>query len=201
HVELAVLPPEDERLVHDAHWSTDRHHVEEERDVLRVEPDAAVARAKAHAGGLVRAVNQIARPAEIHGVPPERVVRTGPDHGLELFAVLAMLLDDGRCRAPHGVFLAPDDLRHALWRRPAHAPNADRMRVHHLRLALLRLREIEEPHLRHVDDDALAPGVRQDVARRHDDLRALAGKPGVHAGIGTHALLISDVETSRDGRK
>ena len=66
---------------------------------------------------------------------------------------------------PGRILLPAHDLGRALRRAPAHLADADRMGEHDLRLALLARREIEEPHLRHVDDDALARRVRQDELR------------------------------------
>src|SRR6185437_16515392 len=125
HVETVVAPAEHERLVDHTHLRPDGHHVEELRDVFREQADAAMTGAQAHAGRLVRAVNQIAGPLQIEGMSSERVVRTGTDHALQLFAVLAVLLEHGYRHGPGRVLLPPHDLRHALGRGPAYLADAD----------------------------------------------------------------------------
>ena len=77
-----VLPAEHEGLVDDAHLGAERHGLEQLLDVFRIQADAAVARAQADASRLVRAVDQVARPAEVERVAAERIVGAGTDHAL-----------------------------------------------------------------------------------------------------------------------
>ena len=97
-----------------------------------------------------------------------------------------------------GILLPAHDLGRALGRLPAHLADADGIGVHHLRLALLHLRVIEETHRGGVDDDAFARRVRQDELRRDDDLAVLARQPRIDARIGAHDFLVADVEAARD---
>ena len=96
---LSPLPAVHERLVHHRDLGADRHHVEQLLDVLGVHADAAVARAQADAGGLVGAVDQVARPAEVHRAVAERVVRSRRHARRQRIALGRVLLAHRRAAA------------------------------------------------------------------------------------------------------
>ncbi len=154
-----------------------------------------------HAVRLVRAVHEIALPLKRERMAAERVVRTRPDYGRKLIAVLRVFLANRHRDRPHRIQRALDDLGRALRRLPSHAPDADRVRDHFGRLILLVRREVEEAHRWNVDDDAFAGRIGQYEARRHHDLAPLARQPRIDAGIGAHDFLVTEIEAARDIRK
>ncbi len=157
-----------------------------------------MARAQADPRGLVRAVNQIARPLQVKGMAPERIVRAGTDDPVELLAVLAVLLDHGDGHRPGRILLAPHDLGDALGGGPADLADADGVRDDDLGLAGLVRREVEQPHGGDVDDHSLAGSVRQNELGGQDDLSVGARQPGIHSGIGPDDFFVPDVEAARD---
>ena len=190
------MPAEDERLVDDGDLHAGLHEVVEQLDVLGEQPDAAVARAQTDAGGLVGAVDEVARPIEVERAVAERVVRTRGHHGGQDLAVLLVLGAHAGAGSPRGVLGHAHDAGRPLRRRPTDAPDTDREGVDRLPLAGLARRVVEEPHRREVDDDPLARRVGEYVARRQHDLAALARQPRIHAGIGADELLVADVEAA-----
>ena len=184
HVEAVALPAVQQRLVHDRDLHADRNHLEQRLDVLGVEPDAAVARTHADSRRLVGAVHQVARPAEVHRICPERIVRTRRHLGGQRITLLGVLLAHRRRWRPDGVLALGDDLGRADRRFPADLAYADRVGDDDRAGSVLRrFREIEEPHRRDVHHDAFGRGVGQHPLGRQHDPGALARQPRVHAGI------------------
>ena len=160
-----------------------------------------MAGAQADAIGLVGAVDQVAGPAERELVLAQRIVRARRHHRRHRIAVLLVLLAHRGRRPPDRVLLRDDDLGDAFRRLPADLADADRVRVDHLRLALLVLREVVDAHRREVDDDAFARRIGQHELRGHHDLAARARQPRIDARIGAHDLFVADVEAPRDVRQ
>ncbi len=90
------------------------------------------------------------------------------------------------------------DLRDALGRRPTHLADADGMSDDDLRLPGFVLGEVKQPHRCDVDHEPFMWRVRKDELRRQHNLPPRSGQPGVDPGVGTHDLLITDVEAACD---
>ena len=201
HVELAVLHLVEQRLVDDRDLGADRQLGKQRRDVFRIQPDATMARAHADAGGLVGAMHQIARPAEVHRERAERIVGTGRHPRGQDVAFGRVFLAHGSGRGPDRVLALRDDLRRAFGRRPADHADADRHRDHHALLALRGLREIIHPQCREVDDQAFARRIRQHELRGQYDAGALLREPRVDARIGVDDFVVAEIEAARDVRE
>ena len=143
-------------------------------------------------------MNQVARPLQVERVLAQGIVRSGPDHRIEILAVLVVLLAHRERHAPGGILLAAHDLRDALRSSPAHLADADGVSEHDGRCAAPDRGIVEDPHGRDVDHEPGARRVRQNELRRNHDLPALPRQPGVDLGIGAHDLLVPDVEATRD---
>ena len=151
--------------------------------------------------GLVRAVDQVARPTERELVAAQRIVWPCRHHGGQDFAVFLVLGPYRRRRIPHWILLLGDDLGGAFGRGPAHLADADGVRVHHLLLAGLGRLEIVDPQRCDIDDDALTRRAGQHELRGHDDLASCPGQPGIDAWIGADNLFVADVEAPGDVRQ
>ncbi len=198
HVQAVALPAIHEWLVHDRHPGTDRDPVEDRGDVLGIHADATVARAQPDTRRLVGPVDEVARPPEVHGIRAEGIVRTRRHPRGQRVALLRVLLAHRRRRRPPRILALRNDLGRTDRRGPAHLADADRERHHDALLACGRLRKIEQPQGRDVDDDALVRRIGQNELGRQEDARAFAGQPDVDARVRARDLVEAQVETPRD---
>ena len=174
HQQFTLVPPEHEGLVDHRHTGARLDEVIEQLDVLGEQPDAAVARSQADTGGLVGAVDEIARPLQVERTVTERVVRARWHHDRQHLAIGLVLRTHPRPRTPGGIFLHPHHAGAALRRRPTDAADPDREGVDGQPFPRLALREIEQAHRCQIDDDALTRRVREDMPRRQYDLATCA---------------------------
>jgi hypothetical protein len=100
-------------------------------------------------------------------------------------------------------------LRHlgfAERRSPALRADTDRVTRHLAHgtsriVGRLLVRVIKEAHRRHVDNDTVALGVRQDRVRGQVNRRALARQPLIDAGIGATHFLVTEAVLPPDHRE
>jgi hypothetical protein len=102
-----------------------------------------------------------------------------------------MLLANRFGRIPRRILDLTRYLGQAQGRGPILAPDTDGIGDNHGSLALLGFWKIIEPHLRHIDNNALSRRIRKHIKARHHYLCALPGDPRVNPGIGQLHLLKS----------
>ena len=181
----------------------DRDQAEQFLDVLRVHADAAVRHLHADTGRLVRAVNEIRATgnAEPHLVLAERIVRPRRHDLRQRIAALLVLLRTDSGGYQFGrfslvtIFVTPIGVFQSI------LAGTDRVSAHHARLARPGRREVIHPVLGQVDDDAFTRRLRNDVARRNQDLGALARQPRIDARVRGQDLLVAHPVATGDVEK
>jgi hypothetical protein len=191
HVDATVLQANLDRLVDDLHRCPDLHDLEQARDVLGVEPDAAVAHAPTDAPRPVRAVDQDRRPRQAQRVRSQWIV--GP--GRHRRGQLGILLADGLRRVPGGGDQLLDDAEQAHRRVGPLVADPDRKGEQHRGRPARQV----EPHLGEVHGDRpRRRGPGHDPARRDEHDRPFLGDERVDPGVGLDDLVVPEVVEARD---
>src|SRR5262245_41167669 len=193
-----AAPPNFDRLVDELSRRADRDPREEILDVLRVQPDAAVAHLHADAPRDVGAMDAVRRQGQLQAILAEGVVRSAAgDEGPRVAALDDVLLADRFWDVPLRVDGLADHLEASARSLPVIAPEADGIGAHHRRPGAGR-RVVEEPHLGNVDDDALVRAARQDPFHGQQHHRAGRRYPRIEAGIGVDDLVVAEAVEPSD---
>src|SRR5579862_4075070 len=126
-----------------------------------MQTDASVGSITVHTTGMIGAVNADHREAQANPVFAERIVRSGVDFVLDVFARFLLFALDRGGHAPGRIFFQLDHFECASRRAPLFTRLPDRDRIRPAQTATL---EVKQHPLRQVDLDQVGSFDRNDVA-------------------------------------